>query len=37
MLIALGESLAAIGVGAAGLELDRGLITAVLLGVTVNP
>ena len=35
ILIALGESVVAIGVGAAGLELDPGLITAVLLGITV--
>ncbi len=35
ILIALGESIVAIGVGAAGLELDPGLIIAVLLGVTV--
>src|SRR5207302_975593 len=32
---ALGESVVAIGVGAAGLKLDPGLITAVLLGITV--
>jgi low temperature requirement protein LtrA len=35
ILIALGESVVAIGVGAAGLELDPALITAVLLGITV--
>jgi low temperature requirement protein LtrA len=35
ILIALGESVVAIGVGVAGLELDPGLITAVLLGITV--
>ena len=35
ILIALGESVVAIGVGAAGLELDPGLIGTVLLGVTV--
>ncbi|MCA1843031.1 MAG: low temperature requirement protein A [Actinobacteria bacterium] len=35
VLIALGESVVAIGVGAAGLELGPGLITAVLLGITV--
>ena len=35
ILVALGESVVAIGVGGAGLELDRGLITAVLLGITV--
>ena len=35
VLIALGESVVAIGVGASGLELDAGLIVAVLLGMTV--
>src|SRR3954452_11960760 len=35
ILIALGESVVAIGVGAAGLELGPGLIAAVLLGITV--
>jgi low temperature requirement protein LtrA len=35
ILIALGESVVAIGVGAAGLELDPALIAAVLLGITV--
>jgi low temperature requirement protein LtrA len=35
ILIALGESVVAIGVGAAGLELEPGLIAAVLLGITV--
>jgi low temperature requirement protein LtrA len=35
ILIALGESVVAIGVGAAGLELDPGLVTAVLLGFVV--
>ncbi len=35
ILIALGESVVAIGVGAAGLKLDPGLITAVLLGIIV--
>jgi low temperature requirement protein LtrA len=35
ILIALGESVIAIGAGTAGLELDPGLITAVLLGITV--
>jgi low temperature requirement protein LtrA len=35
VIIALGESIVAIGVGAAGLPLDAGLITAALLGVTV--
>jgi low temperature requirement protein LtrA len=35
ILIALGESVVALGVGASGLELDPALITAVLLGVTI--
>jgi low temperature requirement protein LtrA len=35
ILIALGESVVAIGVGAAGLELGPGLIAAVLLGITI--
>jgi low temperature requirement protein LtrA len=35
ILIALGESVVAIGVGVAGLDLDPGLLTAVLLGITV--
>jgi hypothetical protein len=35
ILIALGESVVAIGVGAARLELGPGLVTAVLLGITV--
>jgi low temperature requirement protein LtrA len=35
ILIALGESVVAIGVGVAGLDLDPGLIAAVLLGITV--
>jgi low temperature requirement protein LtrA len=35
ILIALGESIIAIGVGAAGLELDADLITAVFLGVAI--
>src|SRR3954470_14536574 len=35
ILIALGESIIAIGVGAGGLDLDLGLVLAVLLGVTV--
>jgi low temperature requirement protein LtrA len=35
ILIALGESVVAIGVGASGLELDPSLILAVLLGVTI--
>ena len=36
IIIALGESIVAIGVGAAGLPLDSGLITAALLGITVS-
>jgi low temperature requirement protein LtrA len=35
VIIALGESIIEIGVGAAGLPLDAGLIGAALLGVTV--
>ena len=35
IIIALGESIAAIGVGAAGLALDAGVITCALLGVAV--
>jgi len=35
IIIALGESIVAIGVGAAGLPLDTGVITAALLGITV--
>ena len=35
ILIALGESVIAIGVGTAGLELDAALIAAVLLGIAV--
>jgi low temperature requirement protein LtrA len=35
VIIALGESIVAIGVGASGLPLDAGVITAALLGVTV--
>jgi low temperature requirement protein LtrA len=35
VIIALGESIVAIGVGAAGLPLDRGVIAAALLGITV--
>jgi low temperature requirement protein LtrA len=35
IIIALGESIVALGVGAEGLPLDAGLITGVLLGVTV--
>jgi low temperature requirement protein LtrA len=33
VIIALGESIVAIGIGASGLELDAGLIAAALLGV----
>jgi low temperature requirement protein LtrA len=35
IMIALGESIVAIGVGAAGLPLDAGLIAAAVLGITV--
>jgi low temperature requirement protein LtrA len=35
IIIALGESIIAIGVGAAGVPLGAGAITAVLLGITV--
>ena len=35
-IIALGESIVAIGVGAAGLPLDAGVLTAAVLGVTVS-
>jgi low temperature requirement protein LtrA len=35
IIIALGESIVAIGVGAAGLLLDAGVIAAALLGITV--
>ena len=35
IIIALGESIVAIGVGAAGLPLDAGEITAALLGIVV--
>src|SRR4029450_2103342 len=35
IIIALGESIVGIGVGAAGLALDRGVVMAALLGVTV--
>jgi low temperature requirement protein LtrA len=35
VIIALGESIVAIGVGAAGLPLDAGLISASLLGIAV--
>lgn len=35
VIIALGESIIAIGVGAAGLPLDAGLIAAALLGIAV--
>jgi low temperature requirement protein LtrA len=35
VIIALGESIVAIGVGAAGLPLDTGLIAAALLGIAV--
>jgi len=35
IIIALGESIVAIGVGAAGLRLDAGVVAAALLGITV--
>jgi low temperature requirement protein LtrA len=35
IIIALGESIVAIGLGAAGLPLDTGVIAAALLGLTV--
>ena len=35
IIIALGESIIAIGVGAAGLPIDAGTISAALLGITV--
>ncbi len=35
IIIALGESIVAIGVGASGLPLDAGVIAAALLGITV--
>jgi low temperature requirement protein LtrA len=35
VIIALGESIVAIGVGAAGLPLEAGLIAAALLGIAV--
>jgi low temperature requirement protein LtrA len=35
VIIALGESIVAIGVGAAGLELDLGLVVAAALGIAI--
>jgi low temperature requirement protein LtrA len=35
VIIALGESIVAVGVGAGGLELDLGIIVAALLGMAV--
>jgi low temperature requirement protein LtrA len=35
IIIALGESIVAIGVGAGGVELDAGIIVAALLGIAV--
>jgi low temperature requirement protein LtrA len=35
VIIALGESIVAIGVGAAGIPLDAGMIAAALLGIAV--
>lgn len=36
VIIALGESIVAIGIGAAGLELDTGLLAAAALGVVMS-
>jgi low temperature requirement protein LtrA len=36
VIIAIGESIVAIGVGAAGLPLGKGVIAAALLGITVS-
>ena len=36
VIIALGESIVAIGVGAAGLELDAGLMAAAALGIGIS-
>jgi low temperature requirement protein LtrA len=36
MIIALGESIFAIGIGAAGIPLDAGVIAAALLGIAVT-
>jgi low temperature requirement protein LtrA len=36
VIIALGESIVSIGVGAAGLELGAGVVTAAILGVVVS-
>ena len=35
VIIALGESIVAIGIGAAGLELDIGVIAAAVLGIAI--
>jgi low temperature requirement protein LtrA len=35
VIIALGESIVAIGAGIGGLELDAGLVTAAVLGITI--
>src|SRR5204863_2759169 len=35
IIIALGESIVAVGVGAAGLTLDASVIAAALLGITI--
>ena len=35
VIIALGETIVALGVGAAGLELDAGVVTAALLGLAI--
>ena len=36
MIIALGESIVAIGAGIAGVELDAGLVVAAVLGVALS-
>jgi low temperature requirement protein LtrA len=36
IIIALGESIVSIGVGASGLELDTGIVVAALLGIAVS-
>jgi low temperature requirement protein LtrA len=35
LIIALGESIVAVGVGAAGIPLDAGVVTAAILGIVV--
>ena len=36
MIVALGESVVVIGAGAAGLELDAGLVLAALLSLALS-